>query len=110
MTTTHGSDEDMVGLAAMAGETMHTWLRDLEGFAGLLVLSNAETGTTQVLTVWESREVAERHQAARTRLREKITETVSVEVQELQSYDVAFAALPEQIVLNCSNGCLQLSQ
>ena len=61
----------------------------------MLVLSNAETGTTQVLTVWESREVAERHQAARTRLREKITETVSVEVQELQSYDVAFAALPE---------------
>ena len=95
MTTTHGSDEDMVGLAAMAGETMDTWLRDLEGFAGLLVLSNAETGTTQVLTVWESREVAERHQAARTRLREKITETVSVEVKELQSYDVAFADLPE---------------
>ncbi len=95
MTTTHGSDEDMVGLAAMAGETMDTWLRDLEGFAGLLVLSNGETGTTQVLTVWESREVAERHQAARTRLREKITETVSVEVKELQSYDVAFADLPE---------------
>lgn len=94
MTTTRGSDDDMVGLAAMSGETMQAWLCELEGYVGMLVLSNAETGTTQVLTVWESREAAERHNAARTRLRERITTTVSVEVLEVQSYDVAFAVLP----------------
>ena len=43
MTTTQGTAEDMVAVAAMAGETMVEWLRDLEGFEGLVMLSNDET-------------------------------------------------------------------
>ena len=93
MTTTRGSAEDMVAVAAMAGETMVEWLRELEGFEGLLMLSNDETGVTHVISLWESEEVAERSRVARLRLRDRITSTVSVEVQETEPYHVAFAEL-----------------
>jgi hypothetical protein len=93
MTTTKGTAEDMVAVAAMAGETMVEWLRDLEGFEGLVMLSNDDTGTTHVISFWESREVAERSRVARLKLRDRITTTVNVEVQETEAYDVAFADL-----------------
>ena len=83
----------MVAVAAMAGETMVEWLREVEGFEGLLMLSNDETGVTHVITLWESEEVAERSRVARLRLRDRITSTVSVEVQETEPYHVAFAEL-----------------
>ena len=83
----------MVAVATMAGETMVEWLRDVEGFEGLLMLSNAETGTTHVISFWTDAEIAERSRTAREQLRDRITATVSVEVQETQPYEVAFAAL-----------------
>ena len=93
MTTTQGTAEDMVALAAMAGETMVEWLRDIEGFQGLLMLSSNETGMTHVISFWESEEIAERSRVARLKLRDRITTTVSVEVQETEAYEVSFADL-----------------
>jgi hypothetical protein len=93
LTTTRGNAEDMVALATMAGETMVEWLRDVEGFEGLLMLSNQETGTTHVVTFWTDAESAERSRVARLQLRDRITATVSVEVQETQPFEVAFADL-----------------
>ena len=83
----------MVTVATMAGETMVEWLRDLEGFEGLLMLSNDETGTTHVISFWESKEIADRSRVARLQLRDRITTTVNVEVQETEAYEVAFADL-----------------
>lgn len=91
MTTTRGSIDDITEVARMSGETMVDWFRDLEGFQGLLMLSNGETGTTHVISLWTDGEVAERHRASRLRLRDLDTSTVDVEVQETESYDVAFA-------------------
>jgi hypothetical protein len=91
MTTTKGRGEDMVEVAAMAGETMVEWLRDIEGFEGLLMLSNDETGTTHVISFWQSKEIADRSRVARLQLRDRITSAASVEVQETEAYDVAFA-------------------
>jgi hypothetical protein len=93
MTTTKGTGEDMLAVAAMAGETMVEWLRDIEGFEGLLMLSNDETGTTHVISFWESKEIADRSRVARLKLRDRITSTVDVEVQETEPYEVAFADL-----------------
>jgi heme-degrading monooxygenase HmoA len=96
LTTTRGSTEerDMVAIAAIAGEEMARWLRELEGFRGLVVLSNRETGMTQVTSFWESREIAESHRTSRQQLRDRVTSTVGVEVMETQSYEVAFADFP----------------
>ena len=94
MTTTRGTNEDMVGLARLSGETMAPWLRDIDGFEGLLMLSSQETGVTHVITFWANREVAERHREARRSLRDRITSTVDVEVQETADFELAFADLP----------------
>jgi hypothetical protein len=94
LTTTLGpADDDQLELAVMVGETMLGWLRDLEGFEGLLMLSDEDRGTTHVITFWESAEVAERSRISRLQLRDRITETVSVEVQETRPYTVSFADL-----------------
>jgi hypothetical protein len=94
LTTTQGPGKDMLVLAEMTGETMLTWLGDIDGFEGLIMLSNESTGRTLLFTFWESREVAERHRAARMQLRDRITETVGVEVEETESYDVSFSDVP----------------
>jgi len=93
MTTTRGSSENMAEIAEMVGETMVEWLRDIEGFGGLLMLGNEDSGTTHVIALWESEELAERHRAARMRLRDRVTATVGVEVLETVPYEVTFAHL-----------------
>jgi heme-degrading monooxygenase HmoA len=83
-----------IEIATIAGEEMLRWLRPIDGFEGLLMLSNEADGTTLVLSFWESREVAEEHLEARMRLRDRVTATVNVEVQETTNYEVTFAELP----------------
>ena len=96
MTTTHGSAEDILEVGRMTGETMVEWFRELEGFAGLVMLSSEETGTTHVISLWHDQAAAERHRPSRLRLRDLITSAVSVEVQETEPYAVSFAEWPRQ--------------
>ena len=57
------------------------------------MLSDDEAGTTHVITFCESAEVAERSRMSRLQLRDRIRETVSVEVQERRPFSVSFADL-----------------
>ena len=50
-------------------------------------------GTTLGLTFWESREVAERHQASRMQFRDRMLSTAGVEIGETVDYEVTFARL-----------------
>ena len=83
----------MLAIAQMAGETMAGGLRDVEGYRGMVMLTNEDTGMTNVITFWTDEATAERSRVARQQLRDRITTAVSVEVQETQPYEVAFAAL-----------------
>ena len=94
LTTTHGPGGELPEVAAMAGETMIMWLRDIDGFLGMVMLNDESANRVRVLTFWESRDVAERHMAARLQLRDRITATVNVEVEETEAYEVTFADLP----------------
>ena len=78
----------------MVGEEMYRWLRDVEGFEGLLVLDNHEVGTTYVLALWASREVAELHRVARANLRDRVAATVGVEILDTEGFEVAFGVVP----------------
>jgi hypothetical protein len=92
VTRTKGSPDQPIEVATIAGEEMLPWLRGIEGFEGLLMLSN-EAGVTLVLTFWESLEVAERHRVARMRFRDRVTATVNVQVEDTVDYEVTFAHL-----------------
>ena len=95
VTRTHDPFDQPIEYAKIAGEEMLPWLRQIEGFEGLLILSNEAEGSTMVLVFWESREVAERHHAARMQFRDRITAAVNVEVQDTVGYDVTFADIGE---------------
>jgi heme-degrading monooxygenase HmoA len=93
LTTTKGSPDEPLEIATMAGEEMLPWLRQIDGFRGLLMLSDEAAGTTLVLSFWESREVAEHHRVAREAFRDRITSAVNVEVLDVSGYEVTFADL-----------------
>jgi hypothetical protein len=77
--------------ASIVGEEMLRWLRETEGFEGLLILSRE--GQSIGLTFWESREVAERHRVARMEFLERMMGVANVEIEEILDYDVTFAQL-----------------
>ena len=95
LTRTVGTAEESLEVATMVGEEMYRWLRDVDGFEGLLVLEDLEGGKTYVIALWKSREVAERNRVARTNLRDRVAATVDVEVLDTEGFEVAFAAVPE---------------
>ena len=91
VTRTKGPSGQPLEVATITGEEMLPWLRQIEGFEGLLMLSSAEEATTLVLSFWESRDVADRHRQARMQFRDRVTATVDVEVQETVGYELVFA-------------------
>lgn len=93
ITRTKGSPDQPLEIATIAGEEMLPWLSQIEGFDGLLMLTNAEAATTLVLTFWQDREIAERHRAARMEFRGRVTAAVDVSVEEVTDFDVSFCRL-----------------
>jgi hypothetical protein len=77
--------------ATIVGEELERWLRDIDGFEGILMLSRP--GTTLGLTFWRSREIAESHRHARMQFIERMTSVAQVEIEEIVDYDLAHAAL-----------------
>ena len=91
VTTTKDPYGQTIEYATIAGEEMLPWLREIPGFEGLVMLSNQEEGSTITLAFWESREIAERHQAARMRFRDSITSAVNVQVEDTVGYALTVA-------------------
>ena len=85
------TSDQPVGNATIVAEEMMRWLREIEGFQGMLMLSRE--GTTLGLTFWESREIAERHRVPRMQFVERMTAVAGVEIEEILDYDVTFAEL-----------------
>jgi hypothetical protein len=90
MTRVKTSDQPIEN-ATIVGEEMLRWLRDIDGFTGLLLLS--QEGSTVGLTFWESRDVAEQHRAPRMEFLERMMSVAGVEIQEVSEYEVSFAHL-----------------
>jgi hypothetical protein len=89
--TTVDTFERPIREAAIVGEEMQTWLRDVDGFEGIMVLSRE--GTTLGLTFWEHEEAADRARTLRMQFLERIVSVADVVVQGIDGYEVAFAAL-----------------
>jgi hypothetical protein len=82
--------------AAIIGEQIDGWLRQIEGFHGLLILSHG--GTTVGLALWESREVAEHNSSVRAQFLERVSTVANLEVEEVLGLEVAYAQLPHSLM------------
>jgi hypothetical protein len=88
LTRVKTSDQPIAN-ATIVGEELARWLRDIDGFEGILMLSRP--GTTLGLTFWASREVADSHLASRRRFIERMTDVAEVEIEEIVDYEVMLA-------------------
>jgi hypothetical protein len=79
--------------ATIVGEELGRWLRDIDGFEGIVMVSRP--GETIGLTFWASREVAEAHRPARLQFIDRMTSVAGVEIQEIVEYQVMYAELGE---------------
>jgi hypothetical protein len=77
--------------ATIVAEGIEDWLRDVDGFEGMLMLSRE--GTSIGLTFWESREIAEKYRPLRMQFLDKVLSTVGVELEESLDFEVTFARL-----------------
>jgi len=75
--------------APIVGEEMDSWLRELDGYRGLVLL--ARPGVTLGLAFWESREAAERHASARAEFRERMLGLAGARIDRVDGYDLAFS-------------------
>jgi heme-degrading monooxygenase HmoA len=93
VTRTKGPPDQPRDLATIAGEEMLPWLSQIEGFDGLLMLSDEANATTLTITFWRDRDVAERHQAVRREFRDRVTATVNVTIEATEDYELSFGHL-----------------
>lgn len=89
------TSDDSVGDSSILAEEMLAWLRQIEGFEGLLMI--ARDDTVIGFTFWRSEEIAERHRAARMEFIGRLTSVVKVEIEETVGYDVTFASLNDSL-------------
>jgi hypothetical protein len=93
LTTTKGTNDDILETGAVVGEALYGWLSAIDGFEGMLLMCNEATGVTHLVSLWASQEIADKHEHSRRRFRDRITSTVDAEVQQTVGYEVAFAEL-----------------
>lgn len=90
MSTFRGQGVDLETAARAAGESMEAWLRQFEGYLGLLLLTNQETGQAHALTFWEDAESVRQSEHGRAQMRERMAATIGIDVIAADSYAVSF--------------------
>jgi hypothetical protein len=80
-----------IGAATIVAEEMERWLRELDGFEGLLMMSRH--GTTIGLSFWATEEDAERYLAVRRQFVDRAASAAQVEVEETDEFELMFASL-----------------
>ncbi len=84
VTSVAGGGPAIGDTARMAAESMREWLRQFDGYRGLLVFADGDSGTARIVTLWESREAAERSASGRTQVRESMVAGTGLELERVE--------------------------
>ena len=71
LTTVRGAGPEVSITARMAAESMFSWLREFDGYRGLLVLGDPETGNARIISFWDSLEALDRSEKGRREVRDR---------------------------------------
>jgi hypothetical protein len=94
LTTVRDAGPDVADTARLAAESMLTWLREFDGYRGLLVLADPENGIARIMTLWESAEDLERSARGRTQVRESMVAAAGAEVESVERYELVLDDRP----------------
>ena len=89
-TTVQGGGPQVVETARMAGESMLTWLREFDGYQGLVILADPETGTARFMTKWDSKEAVQRSEHGRRQVRETMIAAAGAQPAPVELFEVVF--------------------
>ena len=90
MTTVRGAGPDVSATAGMAAESMLDWLREFDGYRGLLVLADAKSGNARIVTFWDNLEAIERSDRSRREVRESMIATAGAELASVERFELFF--------------------
>ncbi len=95
MSRFRGEIEDLPGTARMASEAMLDWLKQIDGYKGLLALVDEAAGSACFVTFWEDEEAVIKTRASRSSLRDQMAATAGAEVVGSEEFVVAYSDLGE---------------
>lgn len=88
MATISGPASGLAEISRMANESVEGWLREYEGYRGLLVFTDEKAQTSRVITFWETPEAEARARSGCGAMRDAIAAAAGMEVVEFQVYEV----------------------
>jgi hypothetical protein len=88
LTTVRGGGPDVSATAGMAADSMLAWLREFEGYRGLLVLGDPEGGNARIMSFWDTLESLERSERSRREVRESMVATAGAELESVERYEL----------------------
>jgi hypothetical protein len=74
--------------ARMAAEALLPWVRQFDGYRGMIVLSDGMNGRARFVTFWDDQDALERSEHGRKQVREQMAKTAGVEIDDVQAYTV----------------------
>ena len=74
--------------ARMAAESMLTWLREFDGYRGLLILGDPESGTSRIVSFWDSREALDRSDKSRREVRDSMVAAAGAQLDSVDRYEL----------------------
>jgi hypothetical protein len=96
MATLTGGADDLAGLAKAAQETMEGWLREYDGYRGLIVFTDEENGRSRVVTLWDTPQDELRARQSRGAMRDQVAVMTGMTVEGMEVYDVpALEVIPD---------------
>jgi hypothetical protein len=88
LTTVRGAGPEVSITARMAAESMLTWLREFDGYRGLLVLGDPGSGNARIISLWETREALDRSDKSRREVRESMIAAAGAELESVVPYEL----------------------
>lgn len=88
LTTVRGAGPEVGVTARMAAESMLTWLRDFDGYKGLLVFADPQSGTARIMTLWEDQEALERSERSRAEVRHSMISAAGAQLESVERYEL----------------------
>jgi hypothetical protein len=93
MATVRGPAPGLAEIARLAVGPTETWLREYDGYRGLIVLTDEEGRQARLITLWDTAEHERVARASRGAMRDQLAATAGMEVEGMELYEVAVLAL-----------------
>lgn len=85
-----GEIADLDATVQMASEAMLSWLKQIDGYRGLLALANAEGQAACFMTFWDTEEARTNSRSTRENMRNQLAAMAGAEVLGMEEYSVIF--------------------